>query len=79
MITVCLVYRAFYGAWQHYHLNGLPDYRYAFKQYLYGRDLDRLWSKMEKLNPAEFVALQQEWKNQYLGEPGAAAKAHRLI
>jgi hypothetical protein len=81
MDIVCLVYRAFHGAWQRYGLNGLPEPQDAFRQYLYGkREFRNLYKKTKDLSKDIYDSLRKEWIETYLAPNlGTAARVYRLI
>src|SRR5215510_6976420 len=68
MKIVCLVYRAFHGAWQRYGLNGLPEPQDAFRQYLYRKKhLRGLYSELRKLSPETYESvISNDWVGLYL-------------
>ncbi len=79
--TVCLVYWAFDGAWQRYHLDGLLEPRQAYRQYYYGRErlaLKRSHETVRTKHQDIYDNAFEWWNKIYLGKRGAAAKALHL-
>lgn len=79
--TLLLVYRAFYGSWERYGLDGLLEPQNTFRQYLYGIKRARLTESLQasRQHPDILQDTGEFWKEIYLGKIGAAAKAFRLI
>lgn len=79
--VVCLLYRAFFGAWQLHNMDGLPEPRVVFRRYLYGKRHRELGSVAMLLKSAlGEEALITNWIRLYLdASPGSAAKAYGLI
>jgi hypothetical protein len=82
MNMVCLVYRAFHGAWQRYGLNGLLEPQDAFRQYLYrDKELRGLYKEMKTLSQETYETVRdKDWIRLYLApHPGEAARFYRLL
>jgi hypothetical protein len=81
---ICLVYWAFYGAWELHGLRGLREPKEAFDQYLYGERRAPLTSALnttkEYYPDIHKKAVNLEfWKELCLGERGAATKHFGLL
>jgi hypothetical protein len=80
---VCLVYRAFYDAWDKHGINGLSEPQVIFRQYLYGkrkRQLKILCDDIGHLDKNIYNAIIIEWIKLYLSpDHSKAAKHYRLI
>ncbi len=76
-----LVYRAFYGAWERYGLEGLPEPQEASRRRVYGRKRRRLTNLFPTAD--QYPDIKQDvldyWQEVYLGEIGAAAKVFHLV
>jgi hypothetical protein len=81
MAAVCLVYRAFYGAWELYNIQGLVAPQEAFRRYLYGKRAHQLGHAAKALNSTLGKdLLMDKWIWLYLdAQTGFAARAYRLI
>lgn len=77
-VIICLVQRAFQGAWEHFGHPGLldKDPQDIYREYLYGQTESRkvIHDVLQK-NPSLYDFLLKELEALYLGEPGAATKA----
>jgi len=82
-VIVCLVYRAFYGAWAHYGINGLSEPQTIFRQYLYGKrkkELELLCKQLRHIKTDAYNDLISEWISLYLSPNlSKAARYYHLI
>jgi hypothetical protein len=82
-LIVCLVYRAFYGAWAHYGINGLSEPQTIFRQYLYGKrkkGLELLCKQLRHIKADAYNELVSEWIGLYLSPNlSKAARHYHLI
>lgn len=80
-IAVCLVHRAFSGAWKALGHPGLLTKKPQdiFREYFYrnskGQKLASLYEEISQRDPALYDYIISHWEKRYLGQPGAAAKA----
>jgi hypothetical protein len=84
VIMICLVYWAFYGAWEIHGLKGIRQPKEAFDQYLYGRKRSSSIALLE-MTKKNYTDIHQtavtlnHWKELCLSGRGAAARFFGLL